>query len=145
VIEDISWSGSPPSSSISTTNKKARILIVDDDPEITESFGLVLEDSGLFHVEKYTEPVQALSNLKPDSHDLVLLDVNLPNVDSFELYDKMKKIDSKLKVFFLVIYDNEESYQALRKEFRSLDAECFMPKEVLIKDLIGRINRILST
>ena len=120
-------------------------MIVDDDPEITESFGLVLEDSGLFHVEKYTEPVQALSNFKPDSHDLVLLDVQLPNVDSFELYDKMKKIDSKLKVCFLVIYDNEESYQALRKKFRSLDAECFMSKEVMIKDLIGRINRILST
>jgi PleD family two-component response regulator len=145
VIEGISWSGSPPSSSVSTTNKKARILIVDDDPEIIESFGLVLEDSGLFHVEKYTEPVQALSNFKPDSHDLVLLDVNLPDVDSFELYDKMKKIDSKLKVCFLVIYDNEESYQALRKEFRSLDEDCFMPKEVMIKDLIGRINRILST
>ena len=43
---------------------KARILIIDDDPEITESFGLVLEDSGLFQVEKYTDPTLALSNFR---------------------------------------------------------------------------------
>ncbi|MDQ3970340.1 MAG: response regulator [Thermoproteota archaeon] len=66
-------------------------MIIDDDPEITESFGLVLEDSGLFHVEKYNDPELALSNFKPDLYDVVLLDVKLPNVDSFELYDKMKK------------------------------------------------------
>ncbi len=119
-------------------------MIIDDDPEITESFGLVLEDSGLFHVEKYNDPELALSNFKPDLYDVVLLDVKLPNVDSFELYDKMKKIDCKLKVCFLGIYNNEESYHALRKEFPSLEAECFMSKEIRIKDLIGRINRILS-
>jgi hypothetical protein len=39
----------------------------------------------------------------------------------------------------------EESYEALKKEFPSLEAECFMSKEVIIRDLIGRINRILST
>jgi DNA-binding response OmpR family regulator len=72
-------------------------------------------------------PIQSsLSDFKPDLYDLVLLDVKLPNVDSFELYDKMKKIDSKIKVCFLGTYDNEESYQAVRKEFPSLEAECFI-------------------
>jgi response regulator RpfG family c-di-GMP phosphodiesterase len=74
----------------------------------------------------------------------VLLDIKLPNVDSFELYDKMKRIDRKLKVCFIGTYDNEESYQALRNEFPSLETECFMSKEVMIKDLIRRLNAQLE-
>jgi hypothetical protein len=44
-----------------TTKEKARVLIVDDDPEITESFGLALEDSGFFQIAKYTDPLIDLS------------------------------------------------------------------------------------
>jgi CheY-like chemotaxis protein len=127
-----------------TQVKKARILVVDDDPEVTESLGLVLEDSGLYHVTKYTDPLLALSNLKPGNYDLVILDIKMPNIDSFELYDKMKMIDSKLKVCFIGTYDNEESHQALRNQFPLLEPECFMPKEVRINDLIRRINARLE-
>jgi DNA-binding NtrC family response regulator len=132
-----SWS----SSSINTKGKKNRVLIVADDPEVTESFGLVLEDSGLFQVATFSDPMLALSNFRPDLYDVVLLDVKMPNVDSFELYDKMKKIDSKLKVYFMGIYDNEETYQALRDQFPSLEEECFMSKSVGIQDLIERVKK----
>jgi PleD family two-component response regulator len=112
--------------------------------EIIESFGLALADSGLYHVDKYTDPLLALSNLKPSSYDLVLLDTKMPNIDSFELYAKMKKIDSNLKVCFIGTYDNDESHQALRAQFPSLEPECFMSKEVGINDLIRTINAELE-
>lgn len=118
---------------------------MDDDPEITESFGLVLEDSGLYQVARHTDPNVVLSDLKPGDYDLVILDIKMPDVDSFELYDKMKRIDSNLKVCFIGTYDNEESYKALRNEFSSLEADCFMSKEVAIKDLIKRINTQLES
>ena len=60
----------------------------------------------------------------------------MPNIDSFELYAKMKKIDSNLKVCFIGRYDNDESHQALRARFPSLEPECFMSKEVSINDLL---------
>ena len=85
---------------------RAKILFVDDDPEITESFGLVLEDSGLYQVVKHTDPNVVPSDLKPGDYDLVLLDIKMLNVDSFELHDKMKRIDSNLKVCFIGTYDN---------------------------------------
>jgi DNA-binding response OmpR family regulator len=48
-------------------------LIVDNDPDITKSFGLALEDSGLFEkVELCNDPVLALSNFRPDTYDIVL-------------------------------------------------------------------------
>jgi DNA-binding response OmpR family regulator len=101
---------------------------------------LVLEDSGLFQVKKYTDPQQALSNFKPGDYDLVLLDIKMPNIDSFEMYDKMKRIDSNLKVCFIGTCDNEEGYQALRNSIPSLETECFISKPIIIKDLIRRIN-----
>lgn len=88
--------------------------------------------------------MEALSNLKPGDYDLVLLDIKMPNVDSFELYDKMKKIDGNLKVCFIGTYDSEESYKTLRNEFPSLEPDCFMSKEVAIKDLIRIINTQLE-
>lgn len=123
---------------------KARILVIDDDPEVTESFGLALEDSGLYQVTKCIDPLLALSNFKPDAFDLVLIDIKMPDIDSFELYDKMKKIDGNLKVCFIGTYDNEESHKALRDQFPSLEPECFMSKEVGINDLIRRINAQLG-
>ena len=78
---------------------------MDDDPEITESFGLVLEDSGLYQVVKHTDPNLVPSELKPDDYDLILLDIKMLNVDSWELHDKMKRIDSNLKVCFIGTYD----------------------------------------
>ena len=118
---------------------------MDDDPEITESFGLVLEDSGLYQVVRHTDPNVVLSNLKPGDYDLVILDIKMPNVDSFELYDKMKRIDSNLKVCFIGTFDGEESYKALSNEVPPLEPDCFMSKEVAIKDLIRRINTQLES
>jgi two-component system, OmpR family, response regulator ChvI len=105
---------------------------------------LALEDSGLFQVEKYTDPLIALSNLKPNQYDVLLLDIKMPNIDSFKLYAKMKKVDSKLKVCFIGLYNDKKTYRALRKQFPSLEIDCFMPKPVKIQSLINRINAQLG-
>ena len=51
---------------------KKRILIVDDEADITLSFSLALEDSGLFEVETDNDPLVALSNFRPNTYDLLL-------------------------------------------------------------------------
>ena len=61
---------------------------MDDEPDITGSFSLALEDTGLFEVETYNDSVDALSNFKTDSYDLVLLDIKMPKMSGFELYVK---------------------------------------------------------
>ena len=84
-----SSSSSPlPSSKIDA--KKARILIVDDDTDITNSFSLCLEDTGLFEVDTYNDSVEAISKFKADSYDLALLDIKMPMLNGFELCEKMK-------------------------------------------------------
>ena len=61
-----------------------RILIVDDEPDITLSFKMILEGNG-FKVDTYNDPVIAKGNFKPDAYDLVILDIRMPKVDGFEV------------------------------------------------------------
>ena len=128
-------------------NKK-RILIVDDEVDITLSFGLALEDSGLFEVDTYNDPLVALSNYRPNSYDLLLLDIKMPNMNGFELYDKIKRIDNKVKVCFISAYDVD--YNALREQFPSLEIDCLLPMDIMrkpieIRKLIKRIEVELLT
>ena len=81
-----------------------KILKVDDKPDITESFGLTLEDSG-FEVDKYNDPAIALASFKPNVYGLLVLNIKMPKMDGFELYDKIKKINNKVKVFFISAFD----------------------------------------
>jgi CheY-like chemotaxis protein len=118
--------------------KKRRILIVDDDPDITRTFGLVLEDSGLYEVDTYNEPLIALQNFRPNFYDLALLDIRMPNMNGFELSEKIEKIDNKIKLCFISAYDVED--KALRKQFPSLQVKCFLPKPIAVSDLIKRLE-----
>jgi DNA-binding response OmpR family regulator len=69
---------------------KNRILVVDDEPDITLSLKLGLEDNG-FEVDTYNDPLQVLSNFKSNSYDLLLLDIKMPHMNGFELYKKYNR------------------------------------------------------
>ena len=127
---------------------KKRILIVDDEEDITLSFSLALEDSGLFEVDTYNDPLVALSNYRPNYYDLLLLDIKMPHMNGFELYVKIKRIDNKVKVCFISAYDID--YTALREQFPSLEIDCLVPENIMRKPievnrLIQRIELELST
>jgi DNA-binding response OmpR family regulator len=59
--------------------RKKKILLVDDEPDITDSLKIGLEDNG-FAVDTYTDSVSALSDFKTDVYDIVLLDVKMPRL-----------------------------------------------------------------
>jgi DNA-binding response OmpR family regulator len=117
-----------------------RILIVDDEPDITESFGLALEDSG-FEVDKYNDPAVALASFKPNVYGLLILDVKMPKMDGFELHDKIKKIDKKAKVFFISAFDIDHA--EISKKYPDLKIENFLPKPIQVPELIKRVEEQL--
>ena len=118
---------------------KGRILLVDDDVDITHSFSLALQKDG-FIVDTYNDPLIALGDFKGDLYDLVLLDIKLPKMDGFELFDKIREIDRRVKVCFISGY--QMNYLALREQ--GLQIDCFIPKPVKIEDLLRRINAELA-
>jgi two-component system, OmpR family, response regulator ChvI len=122
--------------------RKNKILLVDDDPDITDTFSIGLEDTGLFEVETYNDSIEALSNFKPYLYDFILLDIKMPKMSGFELCDKIKKLDGNVKVCFISAFDPYSD--ELKEEFLSLKVECFIPKPIQIKELIERIHVELS-
>jgi two-component system, OmpR family, sensor histidine kinase VicK len=92
--------------------KMKRIFLVDDDYDhsITFKMGLELAE---FEVDAYNDSAIALSKFKPDYYDLLLIDVKMPKIDGIELYEKIRKIDDKVMVWFITAY--ETYYRALKE------------------------------
>lgn len=81
------------------TNKEKMILIVDDEPDITSSLKITLEDNG-FEVDSFNDPILALENFRKRLYSLLILDIKMPKMNGFELYTKIKKIDDKVRYVF---------------------------------------------
>ena len=122
-----------------------RILIVDDESDVNLAVKMVLEDNG-FKVDSFTDPLLALENFKGEAemYDLIILDIRMPDMNGFELYKEIKKIDDKVRVCFLTA--GEMDYDQFGKElFPALDENCFIQKPIQNETLIKRLNRIIST
>lgn len=79
--------------------RQKRILIICDDQDVTMSFGSVLEQNG-YMTDSYTDPVLAYKNFRDGQYDLVLLDIKMPVVDGFLLYQRIRSIDSWVKIWY---------------------------------------------
>ena len=120
------------------SNKK--ILLVDDEPDIIDSLKIGLEDNG-FAVDTYTDSALALSDFKTDVYDLVLLDVKMPKINGFELYEKLREKDSKVNVCFITAH--EVYYESLREIFPDMNCDCYV-KPINIDDLVRRVKAQLD-
>ena len=121
-----------------------RVLLVDDEPDLNLTLKLTLEENG-FRVDSFTDPLSALENFEEEagSYDLVILDIQMPGINGFELYRQIRKIDDKVKVCFLTA--SEMYYEEFRKElFPALVNNCYIQKPIENEILIKRLNEVLS-
>jgi two-component system catabolic regulation response regulator CreB/two-component system response regulator ChvI len=124
------------------TNKRKIVLIVDDEPDITTVLKIALEDAG-FETESFNDPVLALDNFRKGSYSLLLLDINMPKMNGFELYTKIKKIDDKVRVCFFTALTELEEYESFRKEvFPEEGKRYFIQKPVKNEEVVRMANMI---
>ena len=117
-------------------------MVVDDESDLTLFYRMSLEYYG-FEVDAFNEPKKALSNFKPDYYDLVVLDIKMPDMDGFELYNEILKIDSKSNVCFLTA--SELYYKEFReKEYSAIDKDLFIRKPIRNEELIKEIYRLIE-
>jgi two-component system, OmpR family, response regulator ChvI len=126
----------------STDKQRAKILVVDDDHDVAITLKAILEEeeesSKEFEVVVFNDPGLALSNFKAGWYDLLLLDILMPKMNGFELYQQLKNIDDKVKVCFITAY--EIYYRALRDLFPTIEVDCFIAKPIGKKELVSRIK-----
>ena len=137
----------PPYEAESDLNaeRKRSILVVDDEPDIVINLRTVLERNN-FTVDAYTEPQQAIKSFKPDVYNLLILDIKMPQMNGFELYKELRKIDEKIKVCFLTALSELHDYDAFKREvFPKSGQRYYVQKPIENDEILVRINEILDS
>jgi DNA-binding response OmpR family regulator len=122
--------------------KSGRILIVDDEEDVTSILRKGLEKSG-YMVVTFNDPIKALDNYIPGSYDLVLLDIKMPKIDGFELFQQIQERDGNAKVCFMTAF--EIYYDSLKELFPdSYSSMCFIKKPFAIQEFVKRISNQMT-
>ena len=116
--------------------KNKRIMIIDDDEDITKLFTTFLQYSG-YNIDAYTDSIEAFHNFRLNSHDLIILDLKMPQMDGIKLYKKMKEIDDKIIICFTTAYTNY--IQEFLENIIDIE-KIVLYKPVLLKDLKNKID-----
>ena len=99
-----------------------------------------------FEVDAYNDSAIALSRFKPDYYDLLLIDIKMPKIDGLELYEKIRKIDDKVMVWFITAY--ETYYRALKEVSSTSEGKMnsipVIEKPIEMDKLVRRIKTVLD-
>ena len=129
-----------------------RILIVDDDPDVTLTFKVGLEEYYYYYhdgnrrkieVYVYNNSATALLEFKPNFYDLLLTDIYMPGMNGFEFCEKVLDIDVNVRVCFMT--SAEVNIEALREVYpKARSIGCFIKKPVSIEYLARRLSAELD-
>jgi two-component system catabolic regulation response regulator CreB/two-component system response regulator ChvI len=120
-----------------------KILIIDDEPDITFVLKKALQENGFGHVDTFNDPLDVISIYKQQGmYNLIIIDILMPKMDGFKLYEKIKKIDGLVKVCFITAYDIY--FEALKEIFPGSEVDCFMKKPVRNEELLRKVTSAIT-
>ena len=115
-----------------------RILLIDDDEKLAQSLQLYFARFDL-SLDHETHPLQALGQIEQGAHDLLILDVMLPQIDGFETCKRIRKI-SDVPIIMLTAR-GEVTDRVVGLE---LGADDYLPKPFEPRELVARIQTVLK-
>jgi two-component system cell cycle sensor histidine kinase/response regulator CckA len=121
----------------------ARLLIVDDDPDIVQVLKLGLQKNG-FLVKAFTNSEEALQSFKSNAEDycLMLSDIRMPGLSGIQLARKVKETNPVVKVVLMTAFEIRDS--EFSKVFPSMHVDGFVQKPIRIGDLTNKILSIIG-
>jgi DNA-binding response OmpR family regulator len=126
----------------SSPQQHKRILVIDDDPDIVFTLRVGLESDPTIQVFGYDNPVTALVEFKPNFYDLLLIDINMPLMDGFQLAQNLVRRDLNVRVCFMT--SGEINMDAAREVHPLKSIGCFIKKPITSEQLSERINAELE-
>jgi len=125
-------------SSPGATQAEARLLVVEDDPNIRELLSASLRFAG-FAVDAVTTGAEAVTAGREAKPDLIVLDVMLPDYDGFEVIKRLRETGIRVPVVFLTARDGTED------KVRGLTAggDDYVTKPFSLEELTARIRAVL--
>jgi CheY-like chemotaxis protein len=123
---------------------RKKILVVDDEPDITFTLLAILQKAG-YEVSSFNNPLIALQTFEPHYYDLLIIDINMPEMNGFELYQKLKEKDIHVKVCFLTAVSEFRDYEQYKEEVSPKPHErYFVAKPASEDDLVRRVNDMIA-
>ncbi|HEU4446148.1 MAG TPA: response regulator [Nitrososphaeraceae archaeon] len=124
-------------------------MAVDDEKDVVFCLSKVLQETGLFDVDGFTDSQYALSSFKQGKYDLVILDIRMPKMDGFELYEKLKNIDKNVDICFLTAVNDFNEYRIIHRditdEIEKDEDSCIIDKPADSEQLIKKINKVIGS
>jgi DNA-binding response OmpR family regulator len=132
------------SSSVLSENPQQykRILVIDDNSDIVFTLRIGLESDRTMQAYSYDNPITALLEFKPNFYDLLLIDVNMPMMDGFQLAQKLLQKDLNVKICFMTA--GEINMDAAREVHPLKSIGCFIKKPITTEQLLRRIRAELE-
>ena len=117
---------------------QARVLIIEDEVEISNLISVYLEKEGIDSV-CVVSGEEGYELLCKEEFDLVILDLNLPGMDGFEFADAIRRQDKEIPILFMTALDDMTSK---RKGFR-IGIDDYMVKPIELDELLLRVEALL--
>jgi DNA-binding response OmpR family regulator len=129
---------------MNNTKKVPVILVVDDEPVISETFRAIFEDN--FEVLTSSSGKDALDRIAKNSINLIFLDISIPDMNGIQVLSRIKEYNKDLPVIIITGIDNQNTIM----EARRLGASDYVHKPFDIKQVLTmtykalRENRVLK-
>ena len=123
-------------------NTQARILSIEDDPEMSSLIQLIFERKGhrVIGARRGELGLELIKSLKPD---VLLLDLMLPDIDGWELYRQMKTDKELAKVPIIIVSARSEEQDAT-SGFHVIDNDRYIQKPFEVKELVDTVTHMLE-
>ncbi len=123
---------------MATVEKRANILVVDDEPGVRQSFFMVLKDE--FEVLLAESGAEAMDVFSRNSVDLILLDILLPDTNGIALLEKLKEMDPNTEIIMVTaVKDVQTAVKAIK-----LGAYEYIIKPFVVDEVLTVIHRALE-
>lgn len=126
--------------------KKQKIVIVDDEISFLSIFKTALESAN-FEVKEFSDPKEALKNIISEKPNLILLDISMPEIDGFQVFEHLKKdFGRKIpKIIFLTNLGETISGTGIDNHFaKNIGADGYIYKTDDINNIIKKVKEVLS-
>jgi DNA-binding NtrC family response regulator len=108
-----------------------KVLVVDDDPNVCKTVGLILKDHG-YHVDAYTQAREALMASRRQAYDMALIDLKMPDIDGTELIRKIREEDDHIGIIIMTAYpDVDSAAETMRLGSRDYISKPFREEQLL--------------
>ena len=108
-----------------------KVLVVDDDPSICKTVGLLLSDHG-YNPRTFTDPDEAMAAAEKESFQIALVDLRMPSMDGVEVVEKLKTIDERMSCIVMTAYpDLDSATETMRRGTCDYIAKPFKQEELV--------------